>query len=42
MVEVHPDPEHALSDGQQSLNFREFDKLRKKLDSLAEFMKKPT
>ena len=24
MVEVHPDPEKALSDGPQSLNFEEF------------------
>jgi 3-deoxy-7-phosphoheptulonate synthase len=24
IVEVHPDPEHALSDGDQSLSFREF------------------
>ncbi|MGE5892548.1 MAG: 3-deoxy-7-phosphoheptulonate synthase [bacterium] len=27
MVEVHPDPEHALSDGPQSLHFGEFEKL---------------
>lgn len=25
MIEVHPDPERALSDGQQSLNFNEFE-----------------
>ncbi len=25
MIEVHPDPEKALSDGQQSLNFEEFE-----------------
>ena len=24
MIEVHPNPDHALSDGQQSLNFEEF------------------
>ncbi len=29
MVEVHPDPEKALSDGQQSLNFQEFEKTYK-------------
>jgi 3-deoxy-7-phosphoheptulonate synthase len=27
MVEVHPSPEHALSDGPQSLHFKEFEKL---------------
>ncbi len=27
MVEVHPDPEHALSDGPQSLNFAQFEKM---------------
>jgi 3-deoxy-7-phosphoheptulonate synthase len=27
MVEVHNDPEHALSDGAQSLYFDQFDKL---------------
>ena len=27
MVEVHPEPENALSDGMQSLNFREFEDL---------------
>ena len=27
IVEVHPDPEHALSDGYQSLNFQQFAEL---------------
>lgn len=27
MVEVHPEPENALSDGMQSLNFSEFEDL---------------
>jgi 3-deoxy-7-phosphoheptulonate synthase len=31
LLEVHPQPDHALSDGAQSLSFQEFDKL---LDSL--------
>ncbi|SHG96514.1 3-deoxy-7-phosphoheptulonate synthase [Tepidibacter thalassicus] len=31
MVEVHPDPENALSDGAQSLNFDEFEELIKSL-----------
>ena len=37
MVEVHPDPEHATSDGPQSLNFKEFRALNKKLKTLIEF-----
>ncbi len=40
MVEVHPDPEHALSDGPQSLHFREFEKLQKQIRALEDFMKK--
>ncbi len=39
MVEVHPDPEHALSDGPQSLHFKEFAKLRKQIRALEVFMK---
>lgn len=39
MVEVHPDPEHALSDGPQSLHFKEFEALRKKIAALEGFMK---
>jgi 3-deoxy-7-phosphoheptulonate synthase len=39
MVEVHPDPEHALSDGPQSLHFKEFEKLRKQIRSLVTFAK---
>ena len=27
IVEVHPDPETALSDGYQSLNFQQFEEL---------------
>ena len=27
MIEVHPNPDHALSDGNQSLNFDEFNEL---------------
>ena len=40
MVEVHPDPEHALSDGPQSLHFKEFEKLKKQVDALLGFMTK--
>ena len=39
MIEVHPDPEQALSDGPQSLHFREFETLRKRISALEGFMK---
>src|SRR5688572_20249587 len=35
LVEVHPDPDHAQSDGAQSLHFAGFAKLLKSLKSLA-------
>ncbi len=35
LVEVHPDPERALSDGEQSLSFAEFDEL---MDGLGPFV----
>jgi 3-deoxy-7-phosphoheptulonate synthase len=35
MIEVHPNPDHALSDGNQSLNFAEFDDLMPRLDAVA-------
>jgi len=38
MIEVHPDPEHALSDGPQSLHFKEFEKLKNQVDALVGFM----
>jgi 3-deoxy-7-phosphoheptulonate synthase len=38
MVEVHPEPETALSDGPQSLHFREFEKLKKQVDALIDFI----
>ncbi len=38
LLEVHPEPEKALSDGAQSLNFDEFDRLLAKLQRLAEAM----
>ena len=37
IVEVHPDPDRALSDGQQSLNFEEYAHLAKELKDLAEW-----
>ena len=27
MIEVHPDPDKALSDGEQSLNFEEYERI---------------
>ncbi|MBI5846595.1 MAG: 3-deoxy-7-phosphoheptulonate synthase [Nitrospirae bacterium] len=39
MVEVHPDPEHALSDGPQSLTFKGFEKLKQQMDTLIGFMR---
>jgi 3-deoxy-7-phosphoheptulonate synthase len=36
LVEVHPDPEHASSDGEQSLTFGEFDEMMTALRPVAE------
>jgi 3-deoxy-7-phosphoheptulonate synthase len=36
MIEVHPSPDHALSDGAQSLNFAEFADLMPKVKAVAE------
>lgn len=38
MVEVHPDPEKALSDGPQSLTLAGFEKLMAELDRILEFL----
>jgi len=35
MIEVHPSPDHALSDGAQSLNFEEFADLMPKVQAVA-------
>ncbi len=35
MIEVHPDPERALSDGYQSLNFEQFDQLMQRCRTVA-------
>ncbi|HEX4013767.1 MAG TPA: 3-deoxy-7-phosphoheptulonate synthase [Candidatus Cybelea sp.] len=37
MIEVHPDPANALSDGGQSLDREQFDQLMRKLERVAEF-----
>jgi 3-deoxy-7-phosphoheptulonate synthase len=35
LIEVHPDPDHALSDGAQTVNFPVFDELLRKLRTLS-------
>ena len=35
MIEVHPSPDHALSDGAQSLKFDEFDELVPRIAAVA-------
>ena len=34
IVEVHPDPDHATSDGEQSLTFEQFARLMRRLDAV--------
>ena len=36
LIEVHPDPDHAMSDGAQSLAFASFERLLESLRRLAE------
>ena len=38
LIEVHPDPDHALSDGAQSLDFAGFERLLAKVRNLAEHL----
>jgi 3-deoxy-7-phosphoheptulonate synthase len=38
MIEVHHDPDHALSDGAQSLDFTGFERLLEKIHNLAEHL----
>ncbi|MGV8146470.1 MAG: 3-deoxy-7-phosphoheptulonate synthase [Alkaliphilus sp.] len=40
MVEIHPDPDKALSDGMQSLPFEEFKKLMKQIKGIHDYMMK--
>ena len=40
IIEVHPDPEKALSDGPQTLNFDNFKKLSKELQELSQTLTK--
>ena len=41
MVEVHPNPDHALSDGPQSLTFENFDTLMQSLERVGEAVGHP-
>jgi 3-deoxy-7-phosphoheptulonate synthase len=36
MIEIHPDPDHALSDGPQSLYFDQFDELIRQIELIAQ------
>ncbi|MDY3195789.1 MAG: 3-deoxy-7-phosphoheptulonate synthase [Paracholeplasma sp.] len=40
IVEIHPDPEHALSDGAQSLKLEKFDSMMGKLKELSSVLEK--
>ena len=41
IIEVHPNPDHALSDGAQSLTFQSFDKMMQKAGTVAEAIGRP-
>ncbi len=41
MIEVHPSPDHALSDGPQSLTFENFDSLMRSLERVGEAVGHP-
>ena len=41
MIEVHPSPDHALSDGAQSLTFENFERLMRTLESLGDAVGRP-
>lgn len=40
IIEVHPDPEHALSDGYQTLNFEQFGQVMRRCRKVAEALDK--
>ncbi len=42
LIEVHPDPDKALSDGEQSININQFDQLMHGLNDLAKTLGKKT
>jgi 3-deoxy-7-phosphoheptulonate synthase len=41
LVEIHPDPAYALSDGDQALNFKQFESLLNELNNLKTAIRKP-
>jgi 3-deoxy-7-phosphoheptulonate synthase len=41
IVEVHPNPDKAMSDGRQSLNYKSFDDMMKQLEKLLEVVGRP-
>ena len=41
MIEVHPSPDHALSDGPQSLTFENFEELMESLERIGEAVGRP-
>ncbi len=41
IIEVHPNPDHALSDGAQSLTFENFDRLAKSMASIGQAIGRP-
>ncbi len=41
IIEVHPNPDHALSDGAQSLTFQSFEKMMQKTGAVAEAIGRP-
>ncbi len=41
LIEVHPNPDHALSDGAQSLRPETFEKLMTRLGDLSQAMGRP-
>jgi 3-deoxy-7-phosphoheptulonate synthase len=41
MVEIHPNPDRALSDGAQSLNFANFHRLMERVRVVSEAVQRP-
>jgi 3-deoxy-7-phosphoheptulonate synthase len=41
IIEVHPNPDHALSDGAQSLTFQSFDRMMQKVSVVADAVGRP-
>jgi 3-deoxy-7-phosphoheptulonate synthase len=41
MIEVHPSPDHALSDGAQSIPFEDFERLMERVRIIAEAIGRP-